>query len=520
MKPIAGSLPWLVGHDLTVNWRRFSGMFGALSPVAVWAICGAGILMLHLLAWPVVLWLVRLKLDKGGAGPVVGAVPVFGVLAWMSAQSLLGTARTLQERGSMDLLLSSPLPPRLVVASRLVSLAASSLGSVAVLLLPLANMGWLLDGPIWLAMYPTLAALALIGTALGMAIGIGLFLWCSPRRARLIAHLSAAFIGGAFMLAMQIAAMLSGPTREAIAGYVSRSGVAHVLDPAVWAAQGDLLSVLGFTAFALAVFLAATVLLQEGFVKANLRAAGASSGLEGSRSGGPRTTRFGSGVAETLRRKEWRLLCRDHGVFAQLTLQIIYTVPLAVVLLRGADYLPPATALAATIVVIAAQTAASLAWITVSGEDAPELIAAAPVRRAEVECAKIRAVGVPVLVILALPLAGLVFVSPAGALLAAVFAAAAGTSTALLNLWHPMPGNRRGMLRRHSQSKLMALVEHLLAMLWAVAIFLAVLGSPWAIAPVVLVVLVLAFFRPSKQPTAAGRTQALDQRSQPRLTLG
>ena len=116
-----------------------------------------------------------------------------------------------------------------------------------------------------------------------------------------------------------------------------------------------------------------------------------------------------------------------------------------------------------------------------SGEDAPELIAAAPgAARAEVELAKVTAIGVPVLVILALPLAGLALLSPFVALLVALFAAAASISTALLNLWHPMPGNRRGMLRRHSQSKLMALLEHLMAMLWAIAIVLAVVGSAWA----------------------------------------
>ena len=65
-----------------------------------------------------------------------------------------------------------------------------------------------------------------------------------------------------------------------------------------------------------------------------------------------------------------------------------------------------------------------------------------------------------------------------------LFAAAASISTALFNLWHPMPGNRRGMLRRHSQSKIMALLEHLMAMLWAIAIVLAIVGSAWALLPI------------------------------------
>ena len=495
MRP--ASVAWLVAHDLTLNWRRFLDMFGRLSTGATWAVCIAGALVLHLLAWPIVVWLVQLKLASGAAGPAAGAVPIVCVLAWMSAQGLLGTARALQERAGMDLLLASPLPMRPILASRLVSIAASSFGSVGLLVLPVANMGVVLDGPTWFAVYPTLLALALIGTVAGMAVAIGLFLSCDARRARLIAQLCAAVIGGAFLLAMQIAAMLPAATRTAISDYLAESALVSVLAPAVAAARGELPSLIGFTAFAAATFAAAIVVLSAPFLRASLRAAGTPADMGGNHARGHRSLQFGASLAQTLRRKEWRLLCRDHSVFAQLSLQIIYTVPLAVVLLQGVVNMPMAMALAPTIVVIAAQIAASLAWITVSGEDAPELIAAAPVRRAEVERAKIAAIGAPILVILALPLAGLALLSPSVALLVALFAAAASVSTALLNLWHPMPGNRRGLLRRHSQSKLMALLEHLMAMLWAVAIFLAVLGSVWAMLPIALAIGVLACCRPA-----------------------
>jgi ABC-2 type transport system permease protein len=364
-------------------------------------------------------------------------------------------------------------------------------------------MGFVLDGPAWLAVYPTLLALALVGSAAGMAVAIGLFLWCAPRHARLIAQLCAAVIGGSFLLATQVAAILPAGTRSAIADWFSQSAAVALLGPAVAAAHGELPSVIGFTACAVAAFAIAIVLMSAGFLRASLRAAGASSDLWTRRAGAHRSGRFGVGLAQTLRRKEWRLLRRDHSVFAQLSLQIIYTVPLAVVLLRSVDNMPLAIALAPAIVVIAAQIAASLAWITVSGEDAPELISAAPVRRAQVERAKITAIGVPILVILALPLAGLAFVSPTVALLVIPFIAAASVCTTLLNLWHPMPGNRRGMLRRHSQSKVMALVEHLMALLWAVAIFLAVLSSAWAALPIALALLLLASCRPPAKPRMA-----------------
>jgi ABC-2 type transport system permease protein len=493
MSLTSGSLAWLITHELTLNWRRFESMFGRLTPGSMWSACLAGTIVLHLLAWPIIVWLAhRFPAD---AGPPVGAIPIVCVLAWMSAQGLLGTAHTLQERGSLELLLASPLPMHLIVASRLISIAASTFASVALLLLPVANMGAILHGPAWLAVYPTLIGLALVGTVVGMAVAIGLFSCLVAQRARLISQLCAACMGGAFVLAMQFLAVLPAGMRSAIGATLARCAAVAPLRPLVAAAHGELVSMIGFTAFAATLFSAAAILLSESFVRASLRAATSPTDMGTNRTSDHGSTQFGSSVAKTMRRKEWRLLVRDQSVFAQLALQIIYTAPLAVVLLRGVD-IPLATAMSPTIVVIAAQIAASLAWITVSGEDAPELIASAPVHRQEVEVAKITAIGAPVLFILALPLVGLALLAPAMALLVVLFAGAAGSSTALLNLWHPMPGNRRGMLRRHSQSKLMALLEHSFALLWAVAIFLAVLGSTWAILPIALVMLTLALLRP------------------------
>jgi ABC-2 type transport system permease protein len=484
-----GSLPWLVAHDLTLNWRRFMEMFARLSPLATWAVLACGAVVLHLVAWPVAIWLVALLNEGSAAGTSMVAVLVFSVLAWMVAQGLLGTSRTLQERGSGDLLFSSPLSVRIVLASRAAATAASSLGSVGLLVLPVANVAVLLDGPAWLAAYPALFALCLIGTSVGLAAAIGLFAKLGARRARAYAQMCAALAGGAFLIGAQVVAVLPEGLRTAITDRVAGSKAAALLDVAL----------LGWLCvLAVIVFAASVLLLGDSFLQASLRAAGGTAGSENARFGQRRRSRFGAGLGRTLRRKEWLLLRRDHSVFAQLALQIVYTVPLAVVLLRGVDNIPVALAIAPAIVVIAAQITASLAWITVSGEDAPELIAAAPVLRQRVEFAKVTAIGLPVLIVLALPLAGLALLSLYVAVMVALFAVAASISTALLNLWHPMPGNRRGMLRRHSQSKIMALLEHLMAMLWAIAIVLAVVGSSWALLPIGVANVVLFCCSPSR----------------------
>ncbi len=508
-----GSFPALVAHDIRLSWRGFAAMFGATSTrwsVAILSVCAGG---LHLLAWPAVHYLRPLM-----HGPDANLTPLAGALAatfaWMIAQSLFGATRALYDRADLDLLLGSPLPPGRVIAAKAAAIGAGTFGALAVFLLPVANMGAVLDGPIWLGIYPALIGLALIATSVGLALAIGLFFLVGPVRARLYAHMTGAGIGGAFVLGAQIFAVLPVATREATArwldqtGVVAKTGVGGLFWLPLNAVRGQAVDMAMLMLLGLTIFAATVWLLGERFASAATAAAGAPAA--GARAGSAAVTRFRSGVARNLRLKEWKLMVRDPSLFAQLGLQIIYTIPIAVVLLRS-DLVPTAFALVPTIVVIAAQVAGSIAWITVSGEDAPELIASAPVTSSAVDRAKLSAVVLPVLAIIGLPLIALATLSPRAAVIATLFAAGGSACTALLNFWHPMPGNRRGMLRRHQQSRLIGLIEHGLAMLWAFASVFALIGSALALAPLGLVVAILAIFRnmqgtPSRKPRKSAVT--------------
>ena len=102
----------------------------------------------------------------------------------------------------------------------------------------------------------------------------------------------------------------------------------------------------------------------------------------------------------------------------------------------------------------------------------------------------------PLALLLAGPLIGLALVAPVDAAVTALIAAAAAGSTALLNLWHPMPGKRAQLMRRHSQSKIVGLMEHMMSLCWAVTMVATVLRSPAAILPVFIVAAMLWFNRP------------------------
>src|SRR5262249_28263288 len=124
----------------------------------------------------------------------------------------------------------------------------------------------------------------------------------------------------------------------------------------------------------------------------------------GFRAGSPR---------RALRRKEWVLLRRDPWLVSQTLMQLLYLLPPAVMLWKsfgaGADAL---VLLVPVLVMGAGQLAGGLAWLAISGEDAPDLVATAPVVPRNIIRAKIEAVLGAVLMLFSPFLAALVWLAP------------------------------------------------------------------------------------------------------------
>ena len=81
---------------------------------------------------------------------------------------------------------------------------------------------------------------------------------------------------------------------------------------------------------------------------------------------------FRMGAGRALRRKELLLIARDPWLLSQVFLQIVYVLPVAVILMHGESTSGSFTLAAGpSIVVIASQLSGAFAWIAISGEDAP-----------------------------------------------------------------------------------------------------------------------------------------------------
>jgi ABC-2 type transport system permease protein len=129
------------------------------------------------------------------------------------------------------------------------------------------------------------------------------------------------------------------------------------------------------------------------------------------------------------------------------------------------------------LVMAAGQLAGGLAWLAISGEDAPDLVASAPVRAGLASRAKIEAVLGAVALVFAPLIAALAFASPFHGLVAATGIAIAAVSASRIQLWFRAQAKRSQFRRRHTSSRVATFAEAFSSIAWAATAALASVGS-------------------------------------------
>ena len=491
----AGSLAWLLRHDVRLGWRDFRAGFGSLGSGALGGLVLIVVGIMHAAVWGLADEAGALAADPATRPEALRlALPVAGfALLLMLAQTMNGATKLLYARGDLDLLLSSPASPPRVLGARAAAVALGAFVSAALFVLPVANDAALAGHARLLALYPTLAGGALLAAALGLAVTLALFRLVGPRRARLASQVLATFVGAGFVIVLQVRRLLPGllPAEgPAPGGWMHAAMVLPVR-----AGLGDADALVLWCGAGLAAFGLAAGLLGPAFSRSVQAASGTAEAAPRAvaRRGGKA---FLAGPLPALRRKEWRLIARDPWVISQVLLQILYMTPLIALLWSGSG--DPALALAPMVVVVTFQVSSSLTWLGLSGEDAPDLLASSPTPPAALRRGKIQAVGSLTLGIVALPLAWLAWVSPAVAAATAAIGGIGLAAAVTLQVWHGQAGRRSAFAARHRESKVMALVEMTLSVLFGVAAALAAFGSLWTLAPLALVGAVVAVLRPRR----------------------
>ncbi|HEX4080506.1 MAG TPA: hypothetical protein VHX61_16720 [Rhizomicrobium sp.] len=481
----AGSLAWFARHELRLSWRDMLSMLtagrrGREPFVALFVI--VFLAFMHGVAFLVV--------GRAGPGGIRADLPT--LIAVTSALLLSGSAmlsqamesvtRAFYTRSDLELILSSPALAHKIFAVRIGAIALS-VGTMSLLLTgPFIDVLALRNGWRWLGAYGAILAVALIATALAVVLTLALFAAVGPRRTRLASQIVAAIVGGAFVIGIQVAAMLSTGTLSRTALLHSPLVTSHVpgIDSLFWwpgrAALGEVVCLVAVLSVSLVLFLGVTVRAAPRFAGCALAAGSVS--REPARQRKPRRSFRLRGVAQALRRKEWLLLLRDPWLMSQSLMQLLYLLPPALLLWRSFAFGGNASAICVPVLIMAAgQLAGGLAWLTISGEDAPDLVASAPVLPARLLRAKIEAVMGAIAFVFGPFVVLLAFLLPSRALVAAVgIACAAGSATAI-QLWFRSQAKRSQFRRRHTSSRIATFAEAFSSITWAATGAIAAGGS-------------------------------------------
>ena len=415
----------------------------------------------------------------------------------MLSQSMESVTRAFYARADLDLFLSSPAPVRRLFALRIGAIAAGSALMAVVLAGPFINVLALLGGPGWLAAYAVVAALGALAAALAVVLTVAMFKAIGPKRTRLAAQVAAALIGAAFVIGVQAAAIFSIGSFSRIEFFVSDI-VLDVLpdaDAGMWLAAraatgegGPLAIIVSGAALSLFAVIAVFSSRFAGYVS---EAAGVTESSLRQRPGKSLFDKLSA--ADALRVKERVLLRRDPWLISQTLMQIFYLIPPALLLWRNFGGSTGSLVIVVPVLVMAAgQLAGGLAWLAISGEDAPDLVATAPVRPRIVLGAKVSAVLGIVALVLAPLIAFLALFSPYGAMVAIVGCGLSALSATAVQLWFRSQARRSMFRRRQTSSRIATFAEAFLSIVWAATAGLAAAGSWMAIGGGVVAIALLS----------------------------
>jgi ABC-2 type transport system permease protein len=119
------------------------------------------------------------------------------------------------------------------------------------------------------------------------------------------------------------------------------------------------------------------------------------------------------------------------------------------------------------IVMAAGQLAGGLAWLTISGEDAADLVATAPLSPSSVIRAKIEVVLIVIGVIFTPLVAALALLAPLQAAVTAAAVAIGAASATAIQLWFRVQAKRSQFRRRQTSSRLATFAEAFSSIGWA-----------------------------------------------------
>jgi ABC-2 type transport system permease protein len=494
----SAALTWFARHEIRLAWREGMAMMTAgrrlrKRSTVIWL--SVFVALMHLAAWAVLGRFADLgePLDK----PTLIVITACAFLGWalMLSQAIESVTRVFYARADLDLIMSSPVALANVFSVRIAAIALTVIAMALLLATPFVNVLVFGGGMRWFAVYGVVIAIGLSAAAVAVAMTVALFRSLGPSRTRLVAQIVAAVIGAGFVIALQIAAILSYGTLSRFAVLTSDAAAAFApdLDSLMWwparAMLGDGEALLCLLAAGLILLGITMAVYSPRFADVVIRVAAAAPAHRGR---GAKPFRAGS-RQQALRRKEFVLLCRDPWLVSQTLMQLLYLAPPALMLWRSfADNSAAILLITPVIVMAAGQLAGGLAWLTICGEDAADLVATAPLPALSVIRAKIEVVLIGIGVIFAPLIMALLFASALQAAVTALGVAVAAASATAIQLWFRVQARRSQFRRRQTSSRFATFAEAFSSIGWAATAALALAWPAVAVVTALMTAGVLA----------------------------
>jgi ABC-2 type transport system permease protein len=495
----ATALSWFARHELRLTWREWLAMMtGGRRRRKRAAIIGLTVFgaVMHLPAWAVVGRYANLQTPLDKSSLIVITSTIFLAWALMLSQAIESVTRVFYARADLDLIMSSPAKLSQIFSVRIASIALSVTVMALLLSAPFVDVLVLGGGARWFAAFGVVMAVGLSAAAAAIAITIVLFRLIGPARTRLTAQILAAIIGAGFVIALQIAAILSYGTLSRFAVLTSDSAAAFAPDlgSVMWwparAALGDIPALLALLSASLILLGTVMAVFSPRFADTALSAsAQAVSSRQGSR-----TTAFrGGSRQQALRRKEFLLLRRDPWLASQTLMQLLYLVPPALFLWRSfSDHSTAIVLITPVIVMAAGQLAGGLAWLTISGEDAADLVATAPLSPSSIIRAKIEVVLIAIGALFVPLIAALAILAPLQAAVTAIGIGISAASATAIQFWFRVQAKRSQFRRRQTSSRLATFAEAFSSIGWAATAALALVMPVAAIVSGLMTAVIVA----------------------------
>jgi ABC-2 type transport system permease protein len=432
---------------------------------------------MHLPAYAVIGRFADLEMPLDKSSLIVMTATIALAWALMLSQAIESVTRVFYARADLDLIMSSPVRLTNVFSVRIAAIALSVTTMALLLSTPFVDVLVIGGGIRWFSVFGVVIAIGLSAAAVAIAVTLLLFRLIGPSRTRLVAQILAAIVGAGFVIALQVAAILSYGTLSRFAVLTSDTVAAFApdLDSLLWwparATLGEAEALLLLLSAGLTLLGVVMAVFSPRFADTAVSVSASSTAARP----GLRSRAFrGGSRQQALRRKEFVLLKRDPWLLSQSLMQLLYLVPPALLLWRSFSDSSAAIVLVTPVIVMAAgQLAGGLAWLTISGEDAADLIATAPMPPARVTRAKIEVVLIATGVIFAPLIAALAFASPLQAAVTALGVVVATVSATAIQFWFRVQAKRSQFRRRQTSSRLATFAEAFSSIGWAATAALA-----------------------------------------------